>query len=117
MREKGGAIVPTASCGVELRGDGRGEPAYISSKAAIRGLIGSLGEYNIRVNAVSPRTTETPMIGTCYNAARDSAIGRTPLGRIALPENITNVARFLISEDARFMNGQIVPVNGGSAFG
>ena len=57
------------------------------------------------------------MIGTCYNAARDSAIGRTPLGRIGLPENIFAVARFLISEDARFMTGQIVPENGGSTFG
>ena len=57
------------------------------------------------------------MIGTCYNAARDSAIGRTPLGRIGLPENIFAVARFLISEDARFMTGQIVTVTGGSAFG
>ena len=116
MRETGGAIVPTASCGVELRGDGRGEPAYISSKAAIRGLTGSLGEYNIRVNAVSPGATETPMIGNYDNVARDTAIGRTPIGRIALPEDIADIARFLISEEARFMTGQIVTVTGGSAF-
>ncbi len=113
MRETGSAIVLTASGGVELGGDGRGGPTYINSKAAIRGITGSLArslvEYNIRVNSVSPGATETPMIGTCYNAARDSAIGRTPLGRVALPENITDVARF--------MTGQIVPVNGGSAFG
>ena len=57
------------------------------------------------------------MIGTYENVPRDSAIGRTPLGRIALPKDIANVARFLISEDARFMTDQIVPVNGGSAFG
>lgn len=124
MRETGGAIVLTASGGVELGGvggDGRGGPAYISSKAAIRGLTRSLarslGAYDIRVNAISPGATETPMIGTYDNAARDSAIGRTPLGRIALPEDIADVARFLISDDARFMTGQIVPVNGGSAFG
>ena len=57
------------------------------------------------------------MIGTYENVPRDSAIGRMPLGQIALPKDIANVARFLISEDARFMTGQIVPVNGGSAFG
>lgn len=124
MRESGGAIVLTASGGVELGGvggDGRGGPAYISSKAAIRGLTRSLarslGKFNIRVNAVSPGATETPMIGTYDNAARDGAINRTPLGRIALPEDISDVARFLISDESRFMTGQIVPVNGGSAFG
>ncbi len=110
MRETGGAGVLAASGGVELGGvggDGRGGPVYISSKAAIRGLTRSLarslGAYNIRVNAVSTRATETPMIGTYDNAARDSAIGRTPLGRINLSEDIADVAWFLISEDARFI--------------
>ena len=124
MRETGGAIVLTASGGVELGGlggNGRGGPAYISSKAAIRGLTRSLarslGKFNIRVNAVSPGATETPMIGTYDNAARDGAVNRTPLGRIALPEDISDVARFLISDESRFITGQIIPVNGGSAFG
>ena len=57
------------------------------------------------------------MIGTYENFPRNWGIGRTPLGRIALPEDIADVARFLISEDARFMTGQIVPINGGSTFG
>ena len=124
MREAGGAIVLAASGGAELGGvggDGCSGPTYIRSKVAIRGLARSLsrslGTYNIRVNAVSPRATETPMIGTYDNVARDTAIGRTPIGRIALPEDIADVARFLISEEARFMTGQIVTVTGGSAFG
>ena len=57
------------------------------------------------------------MIGTYDNVARDTAIGRPPIGRLALPEGIADVARFLISEEARFMTGQIVTVTGGSAFG
>ncbi len=57
------------------------------------------------------------MIGTYDNAARDGAIARTPLGRITLPEDIADVARFLIEDGSRFITGQIVPVNGGSAFG
>ena len=57
------------------------------------------------------------MIGTYDNAARDGAVNRTPLGRIALPEDISDVARFLISDESRFITGQIIPVNGGSAFG
>ena len=124
MQDYGGSIVLTASGGVELGGvggDGRGGPAYISSKAAIRGLTRSLarslGKYGIRVNAVSPGATETPMIGTYDNTARDGAIPCTPLGRIALPEDIADVARFLIEDGSRFITGQIVPVNGGSAFG
>ena len=82
-----------------------------------RSLARSLGKYGIRVNAVSPGATETPMIGTYDNAARDGAIARTPLGRIALPEDIADVARFLIEDGSRFITGQIVPVNGRSAFG
>ncbi|MED6311681.1 MAG: SDR family oxidoreductase [Pseudomonadota bacterium] len=60
----------------------------------------------------SPGATETPMIGTYDNAVRDGAIAR-----IALPEDIADVARFLIEDGSRFITGQIVPVNGGSAFG
>ncbi|MEC8205021.1 MAG: SDR family oxidoreductase, partial [Pseudomonadota bacterium] len=102
-------------------GDGRGGPAYISSKAAIRGLTRSLarslGKYGIRVNAVSPGATETPMIGTYDNAAPDGATARTALGRINLPEYMADVARFLIEDGSCFTTGQIFPVNGGSAFG
>ena len=75
-------------------------------------LARSLGKYCIRVNAVSPGATETPMIGTYDNAVRDGAIAR-----IALPEDIADVARFLIEDGSRFITGQIVPVNGRSAFG
>ncbi|MEC7536444.1 MAG: SDR family oxidoreductase, partial [Pseudomonadota bacterium] len=119
MQESGGSIVLTASGAVyvgSVAGDCRGGPAYISSKAAIRGLTRSLarslGKFGIRVNAVSPGATKTPMIGTYDNAARDGAIAR-----IALPEDIADVARFLIEDGSRFITGQIVPVNGRSAFG
>ncbi len=57
------------------------------------------------------------MIGTYDNAARDGAVARTPLGRIDLLEDIADVARFLIEDGSRFITGQIVPVNRGSAFG
>ena len=57
------------------------------------------------------------MIGTYDNTARDGAIARTHLGRIAFPEDIADVARFLIEDGSRFITGQIVPVNGRSAFG
>ena len=69
------------------------------------------------VGAVQPRCHRDPDDRHLDNAARDGAIARTPLGRIALPEDIADVARFLIEDGSRFITGQIVPVNGGSAFG
>ena len=57
------------------------------------------------------------MIGTYDDAARDGALKRTPFGRIALPEDISDMGRFLISDESRFITGQIIPVIGGSAFG
>ena len=64
-----------------------------------RSLARSLGKYGIRVNAVSPGATETPMIGTYDNAVRDGAIAR-----IALPDDIADDARFLI-EDSLLKTG------------
>ena len=93
-------------------------PAYIASKATIRSftrsLARSLGKFNNRANAVSPGATETPMIHSYDSAAKEGAINRIHLGRIALSDDISQVARFLTSEKARFITGQIIPVNGGS---
>lgn len=96
MWETGGAIALTASGDVELGdvgGDGCRGLAYISSKAAIRGLTRSLSrsfdKYNTRVSAVS--------LG--------GAVNRTLFGRIALLEDILDVAQFLIYVESRFITG------------
>jgi 3-oxoacyl-[acyl-carrier protein] reductase len=119
----GGAIVLTSSGSVQASGigggSGRGGPAYVTSKAAIyglnRSLARSLGPYNIRVNTVSPGATETPMIAEYTNAARDAAASRSMLGRIGTPEDVADVARFLISDKARFVTGDVISISGGGS--
>ncbi|HZT52482.1 MAG TPA: SDR family oxidoreductase, partial [Stellaceae bacterium] len=98
-----------------------GGPAYVTSKAAITGLVRSLaralGPQGVRVNAVAPGVTDTPMIDTYTPEQRTASIGRVPLGRLAAPEEIASVGCFLISDAARYMTGEVVIVNGGAQFG
>lgn len=119
----GGAIVMTSSGSVQASGvgggSGRGGPAYVTSKAAIYGLNRSLarsfGPHNIRVNTVSPGATETPMIAEYTNQSRDNAAARSMLGRIGTPDDVVDVARFLISDQARYVTGEIISVSGGGS--
>ena len=120
----GGAIVNTASCwGIY---PGSAHPLYVMSKAALASLTQCLGKdhapQNIRVNAVCPNEVNTPMLRSGF-AMRgfdpDKAVSElnqtVPLGRIAEPEDIADVILFLASEDARYMCGALVEVNGGKA--
>lgn len=118
----GGAIVNTSSCwGVH---PGPNHPVYIMSKAAIASLTQCLGRdhahQNIRVNAVCPNEVNTPMIRTGFairgldpDKAIDELNATVPLGRIAEPEDIADVIAFLASDDARYMCGVLLEVNGG----
>ena len=124
MKEKGrGAIVLTSSGSVLASGiggsSGRGGPAYVTSKAAIyglnRSLARSLGPYGIRVNTVSPGATETPMISEYSNEARQNAANKTMLGQIGEPDQIADVARFLISDQARYVTGEVISASGGGS--
>ena len=118
-----GAIVLTAS-GVILSGgaggNGRGGPAYASSKGAIvaltRSLARSLGPSGIRVNTVSPGNIETPMIAEYSAEAREASMKRAVLGRIGDPEELAAAAIFLISDEASFITGENMSVNGGASF-
>ena len=119
----GGAIVLASSGSISLSGvggHGRGGPSYVTSKAAIIGLVRalarSLGPDGVRVNAVSPGATETPMTAEYSGEAKRGVAQRTPLGRIGQPEEIAAVALFLISDAAGYMSGQVVNVNGGASF-
>ena len=124
MKVKGrGAIVLTSSGSVLASGiggsSGRGGPAYVTSKAAIyglnRSLARSLGPYGIRVNTVSPGATETPMISEYSNEARQNAANKTMLGQIGEPDQIADVARFLISDQARYVTGEVISASGGGS--
>jgi 3-oxoacyl-[acyl-carrier protein] reductase len=116
----GGAIVLTSSGSINVGGvggRGRGGPAYVSSKAAIigltRALARSLAPLRIRVNAVSPGSTETPMTADYDEEMRRNVVQRSLVGRMGRPQDIAGVALFLISDAAGYMTGEIVQVNGG----
>ena len=118
----GGAIVNTASCW-GLR-PGPSHAVYCMTKAAIASLTQCMGmdhaRQGIRINAVCPNEVNTPMLRSGF-ARRgfdpDQAVaelGRTvPFGRIAEPEDIADVVLFLASDEARYMCGSLVEVNGG----
>ena len=99
---------------------GRGGPAYASSKAAIvaltRSLARSLGADGIRVNAIAPGATETAMTANYTEKDVAQAQSRSVLGRMGRPEEIADAARFLISERASFVTGEVMNVNGGASF-
>ncbi len=122
----GGAIVNTASCwGVH---PGPNHPIYVMSKSALTSLTQCLGRdhahQGIRVNAVCPNEVDTPMLRTGFEmrgldpATAISELNATvPLGRVAQPEDIADVVVFLASDEARYMCGALVEVNGGKPVG
>jgi NAD(P)-dependent dehydrogenase (short-subunit alcohol dehydrogenase family) len=121
VKNKTGAIVLTSSSNVITGGvggaAGLGGPAYVASKAAIIGLVRSLGPNGIRVNGISPGVTDTPMIANYSTEHRAVQVTRSALGHIAEPDEIAGVACFLTTPAARYVTGEVVIVNGGSNFG
>ncbi|PDW03931.1 3-oxoacyl-ACP reductase FabG [Candidatus Viridilinea mediisalina] len=114
----GGAIVNTASV-VGLYGN-FGQTNYVAAKAGVIGMTKTwareLGPSNIRVNAVAPGFTSTEMIATVPDKVLDSVRERTPLRRLGRPEDIANAYLFLSSEDASFITGVTLSVDGGLLF-
>ena len=94
-------------------------PAYAATKGAIDTLVkhfaSMLGAQGIRVNAVAPGVVETGMSNfTKTDAGRDFALGMQALKRLAQPDDIGGVVAFLASEDARWITGDTIRVDGGS---
>jgi NAD(P)-dependent dehydrogenase (short-subunit alcohol dehydrogenase family) len=116
----GGAIVLTASvAGIR---SGAGSPAYSASKAGVINLAKTsaqqLSGSNVRVNAICPGLTETGMTKPTFDYAREAGkmdrVGRlNPLRRGAQPEELAEVAAFLASDAASYVNGQAIAVDGG----
>jgi 3-oxoacyl-[acyl-carrier protein] reductase len=94
------------------------EPAYAATKGAdtlVKHLASTLGARGIRVNAVAPGVVETDMLNfTNTDAGRDIALGVQALKRLAQPDDIGGVIAFLASEDARWITGDTIRVDGGS---
>jgi len=123
LRQRRGAIVNVSSI-VGLGGFPR-RSAYAAAKAGINHLTHTLacewGPSGIRVNAIAPAYTLTPMVQALLERkAFDPTIleRRTPLGRLARPEEMARTAVFLLSDWASYITGTVLPVDGGwSAFG
>lgn len=117
---KGGSIILTASvAGIR---SGAGGPAYSASKAGVINLAQvsaqQLSETGVRVNAICPGLTETGMTKPTFDYAREKdvmhKVGRlNPLRRAAQPDELANVALFLASDQASYVNGQAIAVDGG----
>ena len=112
----GGSVVCTVSR-TAVSGIGREFAAYTASKAGLLGLMRVMAtDYaaeGVRVNAVMPGHTRTPLVAEVQGDKLERRVQRTPLGRPGQPEDIAPAMVFLASEDARYMTGSVVTVDGG----
>ena len=115
MAERGSGVILNTSSMVSITGQPSGF-AYPASKFAVNGLTVSLarelGPKGIRVNAVAPGIIETDMMKAVPKEIIDPMIARVPLRRLGQPEDIANAFLFLASEDASYITGVILSVDG-----
>ena len=115
MRERWGRIVNISSVVGEMGNPGQAN--YVASKAGLIGLTKALakeiGSRNITVNAIAPGFIETDMTHGLTPELKQKMIDETPLRRIGTPQDIAAAVKFLVSEDAGFITGHVLDVNGG----
>jgi len=115
MKKRAGSIVNVSSI-VGLHGNW-GQTNYGASKAGIIGFTKSLarelGSRNVRANVVAPGYVNTRLTDVLPEEAKDAMLANTPLGRLGDPEDIAGAVRFLCSDEASFITGEVLLVDGG----
>ncbi|MGK2941588.1 MAG: SDR family NAD(P)-dependent oxidoreductase [Immundisolibacter sp.] len=115
LRGGGGVITSTSSIGGLIGGPGL--HSYSASKGAVisltRALAVTYARQGIRANAICPGLVLTPMVERIGPQFLQMALGMTPLGRGAEPSEVANLVAFLSSDEAGFITGSIIPIDGG----
>jgi 3-oxoacyl-[acyl-carrier protein] reductase len=115
MKKRAGAVVNISSI-VGIHGNW-GQTNYAASKAGIIGftkaLARELGSRNVRANVVVPGYVESQLTAVLPEDATNAMLQNTPLGRLGDPEDVAGAVRFLCSEDASFITGAVLLVDGG----
>ena len=120
MTRQGRGVILNASS-VAARNGNFGQTNYVATKAGVVGMTQvwarELGKSGIRVNAVAPGFTATEMVKKVPEKVLEGMRGRTPLGRIGEPRDIANAYFFLASDEASFITGAVLEVDGGLVLG
>ena len=115
MRKRAGSIVNISSI-VGVHGNW-GQTNYAASKAGIIGFTKSLarelGSRNVRANVVAPGYVRTRLTDVLPEEATATMLGNTPLGRLGEPKDVAGAVRFLCSDEASFITGEVLLVDGG----
>jgi 3-oxoacyl-[acyl-carrier protein] reductase len=116
MRERWGRIINISSVVGETGNPGQAN--YVASKAGLIGLTKSIaremGSRNITVNAVAPGFIETDMTAGLSDELKANMLAQVPLKRLGRPQDVASAVRFLASEEAAYITGHVLDVNGGA---
>lgn len=120
MINQGSGVILNATSVVGLDGN-FGQTNYVATKAGVIGMTKvwarELGRYQIRVNAIAPGFTLTEMVQQMPEKVLEGMVSHTPLGRMGQPRDIANAYLFLASDEASFITGQTLRVDGGIVVG